>query len=125
MPYHRGQHTGKKVGIFEVSQQPQVNKQTQKQQQLHLRHAAVAAGFHTSYCLCNEVIGSGYQCQQKEVMPAALIIKVIGEERYKQYAQIAAPLQQHVNERNAEEQEQKQSAAEYQRTLRIICKDAD
>jgi len=53
------------------------------------------------------------------------IIKVIGEERYKQYAQIAAPLQQHVNERNAEEQEQKQSAAEYQRTLRIICKDAD
>ena len=58
-------------------------------------------------------------------MPTALIIKVIREERYKQNSQIATSLQQHVNKGNAKEQVQKQSATEYERALRIICKNVD
>ena len=125
VPYHRGQHTGKEVGVLEVSQQPQVNKQTQKQQHLHLLHVAIAARFHTSDAFGYEVIARRHHRQEEEIKTAALIIKVVGEERYKQNAQVAAPLKQHVNERNAEEQVQEQSAAEYQGALRIICKDAD
>ena len=118
---HLGNHACEEIGVFKIAEQSEVNQKTERDEPFAERAVVAVAVDGT----CDVEVGRGDHGEQEEIHAAALVIEVIGEESHEEQAGIEPLLQEHVDKRESQEQQQKSSAAENHGFLRIVAEGVD
>ena len=105
----------KEVGVFEIDEQADVEDDAKCEQA-----TAGRSFFAAGDSFADQEVGNGDGDQQQEEESAGFVLEIEGEERDIDDAQQHGPSHELVEEGKTQKQEQEQSAAENQRSLRVI-----